>query len=123
MSVAAQCHRGRHSGVDLRTASKLPADLLADLIAVARRGTHAGPGQSVTFGLVGRGIVASRSPTMHAREGARLGMRYAYTLIDLDRLELADSALGEIVAAAERLGFAGLNVTHPFKQSVIQFLT
>jgi shikimate dehydrogenase len=79
--------------------------------------------RSITVGLVGRGIQASRSPIMHEREGARLGISYRYVLIDFDELQLPDSALGEIVDAAQRLGFAGLNVTHPFKQSVTALLT
>ena len=77
---------------------------------------------AIVVGLLGRGIAASRSPIMHEREGARLGLDYAYRLIDFDRLGLDDSALGEVIAAAEEYGFAGLNVTHPFKQSIIPFL-
>jgi shikimate dehydrogenase len=76
----------------------------------------------VLVGLLGRGIQSSRSPIMHQREGARLGMRFTYALVDFDRLGLPDVALGDIIAAAERLGFAGINVTHPFKQSVIAHL-
>ncbi len=59
---------------------------------------------------------------MHEREGARLGLDYAYRLIDFDRLGLDDRGLGDVIAAAEELGFRGLNVTHPFKQSVIPYL-
>jgi shikimate dehydrogenase len=77
----------------------------------------------VLIGLVGRGIGSSRSPIMHEREGARLGLDYVYRLVDFDRLGLDDTALGAVIAAAEELGFSGLNVTHPFKQSVVQFLT
>lgn len=76
----------------------------------------------VLVGLLGRGIQSSRSPIMHQREGARLGMRFTYALIDFDRLNLPDAALGEVIAAAERLEFAGVNVTHPFKQSVMTHL-
>ena len=76
----------------------------------------------VLVGLLGRGIQSSRSPIMHQREGARLGMRFTYALVDFDRLGLPDTALGEVIAAAEQLGFAGVNVTHPFKQSVIAHL-
>lgn len=50
-------------------------------------------------------------------------MDYAYRLIDFDPLELDDGALDEVIAAAEELGFSGLNVTHPFKQSVVPLLT
>jgi shikimate dehydrogenase len=97
-----------------RTLERLIADYSA---------APAGAARSVMVGLVGRGIQSSRSPTMHEREGARLGIRYRYVLIDFDALGLPDSALGEIVDAAQQLGFAGLNVTHPFKQSVATLLT
>jgi shikimate dehydrogenase len=108
--------------------SKKPATLLSALVAdglpVSRASAaHTKAARSVLIGLIGRGIGPSRSPIMHEREGARLGMDYGYRLIDFDRLGLEDSALGEIVAAAEQLGFSGLNVTHPFKQSVVPFLT
>lgn len=71
---------------------------------------------SVVVGLIGAGIQASRTPAMHEEEAAHLGLRYVYKLIDTDRLGLDVAALGDLVLAAERLGFAGLNITHPFKQ-------
>jgi shikimate dehydrogenase len=75
--------------------------------------------QHILVGLVGRGIQSSRTPAMHEREGARIGLRYGYVLIDFDELELADEHLGKIIAEVEQLGFAGLNVTHPFKQAAL----
>ena len=60
---------------------------------------------------------------MHEQEAAELGLRYTYKLIDLDQLKLGDEALGELLIAAERMGFDGLNITHPCKQSVIPYLT
>src|SRR5688572_28682468 len=101
--------------------SKKPAALLSALVADGM--PRADAARSILIGLIGRGIGPSRSPIMHEREGSRLGMEYSYRLIDFDRLGLEDSALGEIVAAAGQLGFSGLNVTHPFKQSVLPFLT
>ena len=77
---------------------------------------------AVLVGLAGRGIQASRSPIMHEREGARLGIPFRYVLIDFDALGLKDSGIGAIVRAAAELGFAGLNITHPFKQTVIPVL-
>lgn len=97
------------------------ADMLGRLVAKPGGAGDAAPA-TVQIGLVGRGIQLSRSPMMHEREGERLGIGNSYVLIDFDRLGLPDSALGGIVAAAEDLGFAGLNVTHPFKQSVIEHL-
>lgn len=60
---------------------------------------------------------------MHEREGTEQGLRYLYKLIDLENLELGAGALPELLTAAERMGFDGLNITHPCKQSVIPLLT
>ena len=101
-------------------------DHIVDLMKrLATRPVVAGSvaGDPVVIGLVGRGIELSRSPIMHEREGARIGLPYTYVLIDFDKLDLPNSALGDVLDAAERLGFAGLNVTHPLKQSVIQYVT
>jgi shikimate dehydrogenase len=59
---------------------------------------------------------------MHESEGARLGLDYAYALLDFDALELPESALGGLLTAAGRHGFAGLNVTHPFKEGILRHL-
>jgi shikimate dehydrogenase len=66
-------------------------------------------------GLVGAGIGTSLSPALHEAEGRSQGLRLSYTLFDVDRL-------GQVLDDAERDGFAGLNVTHPFKQQVIDQL-
>lgn len=78
---------------------------------------------SFLIGLIGAGIQASRTPAMHEREAAELGLRYSYKLIDLDLLNLGAEALPELLIAAERMGFNGLNVTHPCKQSALAHLT
>jgi shikimate dehydrogenase len=49
-------------------------------------------------------------------------LRYIYKLIDLEALSLDVSALPDILIAAQRFGFAGLNITHPCKQAVIPLL-
>jgi shikimate dehydrogenase len=79
-------------------------------------------GRAVLVGLIGSGIQASLTPALHEREGSRQGLRSIYRLIDLDRLGLTAKALPDLVTAAERMGFAGLNITHPCKQSVIPLL-
>ena len=92
------------------------------LRAQVARGIKARPsGQTrhVLVGLAGRGIQSSRTPAMHEREGARIGLGYTYLLLDFDELELADDHLGMIIGEAEQLGFAGLNITHPFKQAAL----
>lgn len=77
---------------------------------------------SVLCGLIGSGIQASRTPPMHEQEGEAQGLRYVYKTIDLDKLGLGAEALGDLLTAAERMGFAGLNITYPCKQSVIPLL-
>jgi shikimate dehydrogenase len=78
---------------------------------------------SFLIGLIGSGIQASRTPAMHMLEASRQGLRYVYKLIDLEKLGLGAEALPELLNAAERLGFDGLNITHPCKQTVIPLLT
>jgi shikimate dehydrogenase len=82
----------------------------------------AAAGRSVLAGLIGSGIQASRSPSLHEREGAEQGLRYIYKIIDIAALGLAPDVLPELLTAARRFGFAGLNITHPCKQTVIPLL-
>jgi shikimate dehydrogenase len=76
----------------------------------------------ILAGLIGSGIQASRTPAMQEREGAEQGLRLIYRLIDLDILRLGPEALGELLTAAERMGFSGLNITYPCKQAVVPLL-
>lgn len=72
------------------------------------------------MGLVGRGIQLSRTPAMHEAEAAAQDMTCRYELLDTDAG--TQGALPEILARAEGDGFAGLNITFPYKQSVIPHL-
>jgi shikimate dehydrogenase len=81
-----------------------------------------GPRASYLVGLIGRGIQASKSPAMHSSEAAAQGFDLAYELLDLDQRGLADESLSEVLREAERRGFAGLNITYPYKQAVIPLL-
>lgn len=78
--------------------------------------------KTVLVGLIGSGIQASRSPALHEHEGDAQGLRYLYRLIDLDALGLEPAALPELLTAAQRMGFTGLNITYPCKQAVIPLL-
>lgn len=77
---------------------------------------------AVLAGLIGAGIQGSRTPTLHEHEGDAQGLRYLYRLIDLDQLKLDSSALPDLLMAAERMNFTGLNITFPCKQSIIPLL-
>ncbi|MFI7635924.1 shikimate dehydrogenase [Nonomuraea sp. NPDC049400] len=74
---------------------------------------------SFLTGLVGSGIGPSLSPPLHEREAVHHGLHYVYRLLDIDRLGLD---VGDLVRAARRLGYDGLNITHPCKQTVIPHL-
>ncbi|MBV8576744.1 MAG: shikimate dehydrogenase, partial [Acetobacteraceae bacterium] len=74
-------------------------------------------------GLIGYGIQGSLTPAMHMREGEEEGLRLLYQKIDLQQLGLGAEALPDLLTAAERMGFAGLNITFPVKQSIIPLLT
>ncbi|MGW2381685.1 shikimate dehydrogenase [Streptomyces sp. NPDC001658] len=77
---------------------------------------------SYLVGLIGSGIGPSLSPALHEREADRQGLRHLYRIIDLDRLGVGAEAVGDLVRSARDLGFDGLNITHPGKQTVIGHL-
>lgn len=76
----------------------------------------------ILAGLIGAGIQASRTPALHEHEGDAQGLRYLYQLIDLDQLRLDSTALPDLLQAAERMNYTGLNITFPCKQAVIPLL-
>jgi shikimate dehydrogenase len=78
--------------------------------------------ESFLVGLVGDGVTPSLTPPMHEREGDVQGLRYLYRPIDLTELGLPGQAVGELLTGAHRLGFNGLNITHPCKQLVLEHL-
>lgn len=78
--------------------------------------------KSYLVGLIGSGIGGSLTPAMHEEEGSQLGLRYVYRRIDIEALKLDVAALPEILTAAERMGYNGLNVTYPCKQHIIPLL-
>jgi shikimate dehydrogenase len=89
---------------------------------IAAESPHPADSASILVGLIGAGIQASRTPRLHEREGAEQGLRYVYKLVDLEVLGIGAESLSELLTAAQRFGFAGLNVTHPCKQAIIPLL-
>jgi shikimate dehydrogenase len=73
-------------------------------------------------GLIGTGIRASRSPALHMDEARALGLPLRYVVIDLDDRPGGATALPQVLQEAEAAGFVGLNVTHPCKQHIIEYL-
>jgi quinate/shikimate dehydrogenase (NAD+) len=78
--------------------------------------------RSFLLGLVGAGIGASLTPAMQEREGRELGLSLTYRRIDAEVLGFGVEDLPEVLRWGRRLGYDGLNITHPFKQAVLPLL-
>ncbi|MGO2033670.1 MAG: shikimate dehydrogenase [Brevibacterium aurantiacum] len=78
--------------------------------------------RSLLLGLIGEGISASRTPRMHENEGIAHDLTTIYRTIDIAEERLTSVPLAELLTSAVHLGFDGLNITHPFKQQVIELL-
>src|SRR5437879_12367830 len=78
--------------------------------------------RKLLVGLIGAGIQRSLSPALQEEAARHHGVRLHYQLIDLDAAGADIEALPGLIAAARVMGFAGLNITYPCKQSVIPLL-
>lgn len=91
--------------------------------ANARHGKVADGGlEPILAGLIGIDIQGSRSPSMHEQEAAAQGLRLEYRLFDLGADGLSANDFEATVAHVKQTGFAGVNITHPFKQRIIPLL-
>jgi shikimate dehydrogenase len=87
------------------------------------RASMAGKADKVTLtGLVGRDIAASRSPWLHEQEAMAQGINLRYDLLDFAKLGQDEGYLPIQLQLPEKLGYAGINVTYPYKQSIIPHL-
>ena len=71
-------------------------------------------------GLIGYPIAHSAAPAMHERAAAVLGVRCHYQLIEVKAA--GRDELHAMLEGVRRLGFAGVNVTFPYKEAVIELL-
>jgi len=74
--------------------------------------------QRVKVALIGSGTSKSRTPAMHMAEGKAQGIEYSYVRFDTLETPYSGLSLAELLDMAEREGYAGLNITHPFKMEV-----
>ncbi len=72
------------------------------------------------IGLIGAPIAASAAPAMHEAAGDALGIRCHYQLIEVAGADAA--GLRALLDGVRRLGFAGVNVTFPYKEAVVPLL-
>jgi shikimate dehydrogenase len=77
---------------------------------------------SCILGLVGAGIQRSLTPAMQEAEGRAQGLALSYRIIDAGPRGFDADDLPQLLAWAQRLGYDGLNITHPFKQAVVPLL-
>lgn len=73
-------------------------------------------------GLIGRDILASRSPWLHEQEARALGLELKYELFDFKALGLGEEDLKPMLRRLSREGYCGVNVTYPFKAAVMPLL-
>ena len=71
-------------------------------------------------GLIGAPIAHSASPAMHERAAEALGLHGHYQLIEVAGADAA--GLSMMLEGVRRLGFAGVNVTYPYKEAVVPLL-
>lgn len=79
--------------------------------------------RTVLAGLIGEGIGQSRTPAMHEAEARAQGLWLDYRFLDTATPALAGVALPELLDRLEAEGYAGVNVTYPFKMAVVPLLT
>lgn len=71
-------------------------------------------------GLLGAPIAHSASPAMHERAAEALGLHLHYQLIEV--AGAGREQLKALLEGVRRLGFAGINVTYPYKEAVLDLL-
>jgi shikimate dehydrogenase len=77
-------------------------------------------GRRFLTGLIGAPIAQSASPAIHEQAGDALDIRCHYHLIEVAGAGQAE--LRALLDGVRRIGFAGVNVTFPYKEAVIPLL-
>jgi shikimate dehydrogenase len=76
--------------------------------------------QRFLTGLIGAPIAQSASPAMHELAAEALGIRCHYQLIEVAGADRA--GLRALLDGVKNFGFAGVNVTFPYKEAVVPLL-
>jgi shikimate dehydrogenase len=76
--------------------------------------------QRFLTGLIGAPIAHSASPAMHEQAADALGLHCHYQLIEV--AGAGREELRALLDGVRRLGFAGVNVTFPYKEAVVDLL-
>src|SRR6266481_145117 len=78
------------------------------------------PSPRILSGLLGAPIAHSAAPAMHERAAEALDLRCHYQLIEV--VGAGQDELRLLLEGVRRLGFAGVNVTFPYKEAVVDLL-
>jgi shikimate dehydrogenase len=81
---------------------------------------RSGGARHVLLGLIGSPIQHSASPAMHEAAAAALGWRCYYHLVEIAGAD--EARLRAMLGGVRTLGFAGINVTYPYKEIVPKLL-
>ena len=76
--------------------------------------------QRFLTGLIGAPIAHSASPAMHGQAADALGIHCHYQLIEVAGANTTE--LRALLDSIKRIGFAGINVTFPYKEAVVPLL-
>jgi shikimate dehydrogenase len=76
--------------------------------------------QPILLGLIGSPIKSSAAPAIHEAAAAALGLSAHYRLIDVAGADAA--TLRKMLDGVRLLGFAGVNVTFPYKEAALPLL-
>jgi shikimate dehydrogenase len=76
--------------------------------------------RQILVGLIGANVTRSLAPALFADSFAAAGIDGFYHLMDVDRLP--GRRLPQLLNAIKAAGFAGANITYPFKQEVLALL-
>jgi shikimate dehydrogenase len=82
--------------------------------------TKADPSRHLLLGLMGAPIRHSASPAMHEAAAKSLGWNCVYHLIEVAGADRAKLRI--MLDGVRALGFAGVNVTYPYKEAVLPLL-
>jgi shikimate dehydrogenase len=76
--------------------------------------------ESILLGLIGAPIAHSASPAMHEAAAQALGLRCFYHLIEVAGADAV--RLRVMLEGVRALGFSGVNVTYPYKETILPLL-
>lgn len=76
----------------------------------------------IQTGLIGEGIAGSLTPALHEAEAEAQGLACRYLRMDTATPKFRGQTLKDLLDDAQARGFAGVNVTHPYKNQAADLM-